>query len=96
MQLAFFRQQNVDTSDVQVKYKSRAAQLYRDKLHHSANQAMRLHGTKVNEVNTVSIVGTFSGIIQYIILKVLLASNENSYHLAIHRQTGKTNFSGWE
>ena len=49
--MAFFRQQNVDTSDVQVKYKSRAAQLYRDKLHQSANQAMRLHGTKVNEVN---------------------------------------------
>ena len=46
--MTFFRQHNVDSSDAQIKYKSRAAQLYRDKLHHLATQAMRLHGTKVN------------------------------------------------
>lgn len=45
--ITFFRQHNVDTSDAQVKYKSRAAQIYRDKLHHAATQAMRLHGTKL-------------------------------------------------
>ena len=49
--MTFFRQHNVDTSDAQIKYKSRAAQMYRDKLHHLATQAMRLHGTKVYESN---------------------------------------------
>jgi len=43
----FFRQHHVDTSDILQKYKSRAAQLYRDKLHHLATQAMRLHGNKL-------------------------------------------------
>lgn len=43
----FFRQHNVDTTDILQKYKSRAAQLYRDKLHHIATQALRLHGTKL-------------------------------------------------
>ncbi len=33
---------------MQVKYSSRAAQLYREKLHQAAAQAMRLHGTKVS------------------------------------------------
>ena len=46
-QATFFRQHHVDTKDILQKYKSRAAQLYRDKLHHLATQAMRLHGTKV-------------------------------------------------
>ena len=50
LQLAFFRQHNCDISDAQLKYKSRAAQLYRDKLSHNATQALRLHGTKVNVV----------------------------------------------
>lgn len=45
--LHFFRQHNCDISDAQLKYKSRAAQLYRDKLSNAATQAMRLHGTKV-------------------------------------------------
>jgi len=45
---SFFRQQNANTSDTQQKYNSRAAQLYREKLHQSAAQAMRLHGTKLH------------------------------------------------
>lgn len=45
--LAFFRSQNCNTNDAQVKYSSRAAQLYREKLHQAAAQAMRLHGTKL-------------------------------------------------
>ena len=44
-QMAFFRQHNISTSDAAVKYKSRAAQLYRDKLHQMAAQALRVHGT---------------------------------------------------
>jgi len=46
--LTFFRSHNCATSDTQVKYNSRAAQLYREKLHQSAAQAMRLHGTKLH------------------------------------------------
>jgi ADP-ribosylation factor GTPase-activating protein 2/3 len=46
--LTFFRSQNCTSTDTQVKYNSRAAQLYREKLHHAAAQAMRLHGTKVH------------------------------------------------
>lgn len=45
--MSFFRQHNVNSNDILQKYKSRAAQLYRDKLHHTATQAMRLHGTKL-------------------------------------------------
>jgi len=46
--LTFFRGHNCTTTDTQQKYNSRAAQLYREKLHQSAAQAMRLHGTKLH------------------------------------------------
>jgi len=44
----FFRGQNCNTKDTQQKYNSRCAQLYREKLHQMAAQAMRLHGTKLH------------------------------------------------
>jgi len=46
--LTFFRGQNCTTKDTQQKYNSRCAQLYREKLHQSATQAMRLYGTKLH------------------------------------------------
>lgn len=45
--MAFFRKHNVSTADTAIKYKSRAAQLYRDKLHQSAAHACRIHGSKL-------------------------------------------------
>merc|ERR1712110_261739 len=47
MRHPFFRHHNCNMTDTQLKYKSRAAQLYRDKLHGESNKAMRVHGTKL-------------------------------------------------
>ncbi|KRG06732.1 ADP-ribosylation factor GTPase-activating protein 2 isoform X1 [Drosophila mojavensis] len=44
----FFRAHNCTSSDAQIKYNSRAAQLYRDKLAALAQQAMKVHGTKLH------------------------------------------------
>jgi len=44
---SFFKQHHCDTTDTQVKYKSRAAQLYREKLHSEAAKALRIHGNKL-------------------------------------------------
>lgn len=46
--LSFFQQHGCTSTDAQQKYNSRAAQLYREKLHHQAAAAMRLHGTKLH------------------------------------------------
>jgi ADP-ribosylation factor GTPase-activating protein 2/3 len=44
---AFFQQHNCETKDIQQKYNSRAAQLYREKLHQLATKAMKQYGTKI-------------------------------------------------
>ena len=45
--LAFFEQQNCTTKDSQQKYNSRAAQMYREKLHQLALKTQRTYGTKL-------------------------------------------------
>jgi ADP-ribosylation factor GTPase-activating protein 2/3 len=45
---AFFRQHGCSTNDSQQKYNSRAAAMYREKLHSMALKAMKLHGTTVH------------------------------------------------
>ncbi|CAF2514030.1 unnamed protein product [Rotaria sp. Silwood2] len=44
---AFFQQHGCQTKDIQQKYNSRAAQLYREKLHQLASKAMKQYGTKI-------------------------------------------------
>jgi len=46
--VAFFSSHGVNTSDAQAKYNSRAASMYRDKLHQLASAAMRRHGTALH------------------------------------------------
>ncbi|CAC5412185.1 ARFGAP2_3 [Mytilus coruscus] len=48
LQTHFFRQHGCTSSDSQQKYHSRAAELYKGKLHSLATQAMKLHGTKLH------------------------------------------------
>ncbi|CAF0794803.1 unnamed protein product [Rotaria sordida] len=44
---AFFQQHGCQSKDIQQKYNSRAAQLYREKLHQLATKAMKQYGTKL-------------------------------------------------
>ncbi|XP_070141447.1 ADP-ribosylation factor GTPase-activating protein 2 isoform X2 [Drosophila kikkawai] len=50
----FFRAHNCSSTDAQVKYNSRAAQLYRDKLVAQAQQAMKVHSNKPDRKPTTA------------------------------------------
>lgn len=54
VQVAFFRQHGCTTNDVQQKYHSRAASMYREKVAGLAHKALRQHGTAVRDVMRVS------------------------------------------
>ena len=54
---SFFKSHNCLTKDVQEKYNSRAASLYREKLSQEAVKAMRLHGDKVGRMSAQSLLG---------------------------------------
>lgn len=45
---SFFQQHGCQTKDIQQKYNSRAAQLYREKLHQLATKAMKQYGNKLH------------------------------------------------
>lgn len=45
---SFFQQHNCTSKDAQQKYNSRAAQLYKEKLHNAASHAIKIHGTKLH------------------------------------------------
>lgn len=46
--MQFFSQHNCITTDAQKKYNSRAAQLYRDKLHQLATSSLQTNPDKVS------------------------------------------------
>ena len=50
-QTGFFRQHGCTSTDSQQKYHSRAASMYREKLHSAALKALKLHGTQVNVIS---------------------------------------------
>ncbi|KAK2713456.1 hypothetical protein QYM36_009356 [Artemia franciscana] len=55
---SFFRQHHVNMTDAQQKYKSRGAQLYRDKLALWSGQAMKMYGTQLHIENFNSSLST--------------------------------------
>ncbi|XP_051859631.1 ADP-ribosylation factor GTPase-activating protein 2 isoform X2 [Drosophila albomicans] len=70
----FFRGHNCTSSDAQVKYNSRAAQLYRDKLSSLAQQAMKVHGTKLEpKATTTPIVAADTGAPSVDLLNAIVA-----------------------
>jgi hypothetical protein len=64
----FFDQHNCITKDSQQKYNSRAALLYREKLHQAAVKAQRNYGNKVNLIKRKMIMSIVSLLIVLTIL----------------------------